>query len=204
MNNVQPKTEKGLRASLEGWPITHPKNLVVHEVCNRCDEKNHVRARYDMETEDAGLEMGDRVRGFAYYSEDKGVWQLTAVFHERHPVLDRDEVAEPNTAQAQVVAKVGRRGWTYENILRGEDDRPDYYFVEEQATLENVTVEWLSPEGEGEEREPIREPDEDGFVELKPTDPRPGWPEEENEWRKDLMMRHGDWDDEVETVTIEI
>lgn len=202
MNNVQPKTEKGVRASLEGWPIVHPKNMVVHEVCRRCDEKNDLRIQYDMETEDAHLEIGDRVRGFAYFNEEKGVWQLSAVHHERHPVVDREEVAEPNTAQARVVGRVNRRGWTYESVPRVED-QPDYYFVEDQAVLEDVAVEWLSPEGEGEEREPIREPDEHGLVELKPTDPRPGWPEEDNEWRKDIMMRHGDWDDEVETVTLE-
>lgn len=40
---------------------------------------------------------------------------------------------------------------------------------------------------EGQEREP----DENGMVQPEPTDPIPDWPDEENEWRKEIIQELG-------------
>lgn len=185
---------------LEDRPIVRIPNLVDDEYCHRCDEKNRVRRQYNMAQEDPSLLDGHRVRLLCTYNPDPSEcegWVVRGVHHLPHPMKDKEAVAVPGLAQAQVTAELDRTGWTYTQAPLGDDDEPHEFHVEDRSVARDVEVEWFSPIGDGEEREPIREPDEHGTVELKRTDPRPGWPAEENEWRKEIMQAHDDWTDAI-------
>jgi len=190
-------TRENLIETITGRPLVDMPNLVDSDRCKRCEEKNRVRTRYDIPRRDEEFDDGERVRLIVLFDEEAG-WKITAANHLDHPQKDPDEVAVPDTTQAKVTARVDRDGWTYTLPAVGDSDG-DTYHVDDRCVVYDVEVEWFSPEGEGEEREPIREPGEHGFIELKPTDPRPNWPEEDNEWREKLMREHGDWNDGIPT-----
>lgn len=204
-DNDEPITKEGLTNSIEGWPIVHPRNLTAEQICDRCDEKNEIRLRYGRETKDVYFDEGERIRVTVVYDDDLGIWRITGAFHDRHSMLDPEDAASPDVAQARATGRVESEGWTYYFPPVAPDDKREYHHIEDRYILHDVEVEWFSPKGEGEEREPVGEVDEEtGTVVLEPTDPRPYWPEETNQWRKDIMMRHGDWDDDIETVAFGI
>jgi hypothetical protein len=197
----QSLTREGLVEVLEEKPLLRAPNVLSDEYCKRCDEKNNVRIGYDLEIRDGSFEDGERVRLACVFDPDprncEG-WMVVAAFHLDHPQRDKDDVSNPEIVQSQATARLDADGWTYdESTVHPGEDRE--YHVEDRSVVRDVEIEWFSDIGDGEERDPIREPDEHGIVELNPTDPRPGWPAEENEWRERVMKEHDDWNDEIPT-----
>jgi len=200
---TQEPTRDGLKEVITDLPLVRIPNIISEEYCNRCDRKNDVRRRYDLPQRDPLFDDGERVTLICGYNadpEETEGWVIRAVHHTDHPTKGKDDVARPGQAQAEVTATLDRTGWTYTFPPLGPDDEPEENHIEERSVVRDVEIEWFSPVDEGQEREPIREPDEHGMIELKPTDPRPDWPDEENEWRKEVMQEHGDWNDDIPTV----
>jgi hypothetical protein len=198
----QEPTKESLVDVIEDRPLVRLPNVVDEEWCKRCDEKNEVRRDYGLTEKDGSLLDGHRVRLICGYDPDPNEgqgWVVRAVYHLTHPMKDKEDVAIPEQAQAQVTVELDNTGWTYTQPSFEDDEEVVETHVEDRSVARDVEIEWFSPIGEGEEREPIREPDEHGMIELKPTDPRPNWPEEENEWRKELMQEHDDWNDDTST-----
>jgi len=199
----QDPTEESLIDVLEGRPLVRLPNNVDNERCKRCEEKNRIRRDYDMPETDPALLDGHRVRLVCSYNPDPSEgegWVVGAVHHLDHPMKDKDDVSVPGAAQAQVTVELDQTGWTYtQPALADDEDGPVETYVEDRSVARDAKIEWFSPIGDGEERPPIREPDKHGLVDLKPTDPRPNWPEEENEWREEIMREHDDWNDEIPT-----
>lgn len=197
-------TRESLIESIEGQPLVRRPNMIQHDRCNRCDGKNEVRRTYDIPQRDGSFEAGERVRLIAIHDPDPTThmeWELTAVHHTDHPMKDTDDVARPEIAQAYVTARVEPDGWTYELDWPDKDDT-FVNEVEDRLIAYDAEIEWYSPVGDGDEHEPVKEPDEHGHITLDPTDPRPNWPAEDNEWRKEIMQDHGDWTDDIPTVDI--
>jgi len=198
-------TRENLKESIEEKPLVRPPNMIQYDRCNRCESKNQVRRKYDIPERDGSFDAGERVRLIAVHDPDPTSghmeWELTAVHHTDHSMKDTDTVARPEIAQAYVTARVEPEDWTYEMDWPGEDDTQTHE-VEDRLVAYDVEIEWYSPIGDGEEREPVKEPDEHGHITLEPTDPRPNWPAEDNEWRKEILQEHGDWNDDVPVVDI--
>jgi len=202
----QAPTRESLADVLTDRPLVRVPNRVRSEICQRCEEKNSDRMKYDRATRDPTFEDGERVILICVYNaedEEYQGWRVTAAHHTDHPMKPKDEVSLPGQAQAQVTARLDREGWTYTQPPIGDEIEATEYHVEDRSVVREAEVDWFSPVEEGKEREPIREPNEHGTIELKPTDPRPSWPEEENAWRKTLMQEHGDWNDEIPTVHLD-
>lgn len=199
----QEPTKDSLADVVEDRPLVRLPNIVDEEWCVRCEQKNDVRRSYGLPEEDGRLHDGHRVRILCSYNPDPSEgngWVVRAVYHLTHPMKDKEDVSVPGEAQAQLTVELDNTGWTYTQPALGDDeDGPVETHVEDRSVARDAEIEWFSPIGDGEERAPIREPDEHGIVELKRTDPRPSWPEEENEWRKELMQEHNDWTDDIPT-----
>lgn len=196
----QEPTADGLTDVISELPLIRVPNRIDEEYCSRCAAKNNIRRRYDLPRRDGGFDDRERVRMICGWTdgEDTDGWVIRAAYHTDHPTVDKDGAASPGQALAQVTAALDRTGWTYTWPPRTPGDEPTQNHVEDRSVLRDVDVEWFSPIEHGEPREPIREPTEHGVVELRTTDPRPSWPDEENAWRQDLLKEHDDWNDEVD------
>lgn len=202
--DAQEPTKESLVDVVEGRPIVRLPNYTDSERCQRCERKNDLRYRYDLPEEEETFLDGHRVRLLCVYNPDPREgqgWVVTAAYHLDHPMKERERAASTGVAQAQVTVRLDQTGWTYEQ--QGFDDNDSYeHHVEDASVARDLEFDWFSPIDDGEEREPINEPDENGHIELKPTDPRPNWPAEENEWREKIMRENDDWDDEIPTTHI--
>jgi hypothetical protein len=205
----QEATGDGLINVVEDRPAVRVPNRVDDEFCDRCDDKTAVFIEAGLSSEvdlpSGWLQDGERVRFFARFDADpdyddgekmKG-WQITMLHHIDHIEKDIEDVARPGGAQAFATATLDQCGCEYDAIYTEQSP----YFVEDRSVLRDVQVESISPIGDGDEPELLREPDEDGFMELKPTDPRPNFPDELNRWRKELLKANDAWDTRVETHT---
>lgn len=186
----QEPTRDGLIEVVEDLPLVRIPNMIRDERCSRCDRKNDVRRRYDLPLRDETFDDGERVRMVVGYDPDpdncRG-WEIRAVFHMDHPMLPKEDAAYPGTITALVQGTLENLGWTYADPL-GEGNE---HTNEDAAVVRDVEIEWYSPEGEGEDPDPINAPDDDGIADPQPTDPYPDWPDEENEWRRELVQELG-------------
>lgn len=197
-------TRENLKESVHGKPLVRHPNIIQYDRCNRCKDKNRVRRKYDIPERNETFKAGERVRLIAIHDPDPTThmeWELRAVYHLDHPMKDPDDVARPEIAQAYVTARVEPDSWTYEVDCPNEEGA-HIYEVEDRLIAYDPEIEWYSPVGDGEEHEPIKEPDENGHITLDPTDPRPNWPKEDNQWRKEIMQEHDDWNDDIPTVDL--
>lgn len=187
----QEPTRDGLIAVVEDLPLVRDPNMIREERCSRCERKNDVRRRYDLPQRDATFDDGERVRMIVGYDPDPDTtsgWQVRAVFHIDHPMLPKEKAARPGAITAQVTGTLENSGWTYEDPF-GEGDT---HTNDDAAVVRDVEIEWYSPEGEGEEPEPMNEPDAEGIAAPKPTDGYPDWPQEENDWRAEIIEELGE------------
>jgi hypothetical protein len=190
----QEPTPEGLREVITGLPLVRIPNLIRDESCNRCDRKNDIRRRYDLPERDPTFDDGERatlICGYHADPEQTNGWQIRAAHHRAHPTKDKSDVATPGQALAEVTARLDRDGWTY-TIPPIGDRGPEENHVEDRSVVRDVEIVWFSPVDEGQEREPIVEPDDEGIADPKPTDPIPDWPQEENEWRREIIQELGE------------
>lgn len=179
---------------IEDRPVVREPNLISEERCSRCEEKNRVRRGHDLPERNARLADGERVTLICGYDADPDQtrgWVVSAVHHADHPELDKEKAALPGQAQALVTATVDRTGWTYQMPALTQGEESDDYHVEDRSVARDVELIWFSSAGNGQEREPVVELDDDGMADPKPTDPIREWPEEENEWRREILREHG-------------
>jgi hypothetical protein len=201
----QEATADGLISVVEDRPAVRVPNVVGDEFCDRCDEILNVymeaNTKPDGDLRSGRLRDGERIRFFARFDADpdyddgeemKG-WEITWLHHIDHIEKDIEEVARPGGAQAFATATLDQCGCEYESLSPDEES----YKVEEGCVLQDVQVESISPIGDGDESEmfPDREPNEDGFVELRRTDSRPYFPDALNLWRCGILMENDAWHD---------
>jgi len=193
--DTQEPTRDGLKEVITDLPLVRDPNLIRDEYCNRCDRKNRIRLTYDLPQRDPTFDDGERVTLICGYNADPDQtrgWVIRAAHHVDHPTKDKDDVARPGQALAKVTATLDQTGWTYTQPALTEGEEPEEYHVEDRSVVRDVEIEWFSPVDEGQEREPAHEPDENGVARPKPTDPIPDWPDEENEWRKEIIQELGE------------
>ena len=204
-NNTTPTpsdaTEDQLAEHFEGRPLRDPRRYYKDGVCKRCEEKNSLRMKHtDIEFDDLAdetFEERERIRFTAVYEEfqnpDEKLWTLTGCFHERHPHKSTDEIAAEGVAQvigsATVVpagdaAVIDRR--PVEDMF---DEVPEEFPGQElrdgELVLADVAIEFYSPPSDGEDD---LADESEGMVVAKGIGDRPDWPEEENEWRRELIQ----------------
>lgn len=200
--DTQEPTRDGLKAVLEDLPLVRIPNALRDERCSRCERKNDVRMAHGLPQRDATFDDGERVRMVVGYDPDpdncRG-WEVRAAFHMDHPQLSREEAGRPSTITALVSGTLEQTGWSYANPLGPEDE----YHVEDRSVVRDVEIEWFSPEGDGEEPDAVNEPDADGIAAPKPTDGYTDWPQEENEWRAEIIHELGNGDEEIPEVRSE-
>jgi len=193
--DTQEPTPEGLKEVITGLPLVRLPNLIRDEYCNRCDRKNDIRRRYDLPERDPSFADGERVTLISGYNADPDQtngWEIRAAHHTDHPTKDKDDVATPGQAIAEVTARLDRDGWTYTQSPIDGEDEPYKNHVEDRSVVRDVEIIWFSPVGHGQERERTVELDDDGIADPKPTDPLPDWPDEENEWRREIIEELGD------------
>jgi hypothetical protein len=194
--DTQEPTPDGLKEVIAGLPLVRIPNPITDEYCNRCDRKNHIRGRYDLPQRDGTFDDGERVTLLCGYNADPDQtngWEVRAAHHTDHPTKDKDDVATPGQAVAEVTARLDRDGWTYTQPPIG-DRGPEENHVEDRSVVRDVKIVWFSPVDEGQERERTVELDDEGIADPKPTDPIPDWPDEENEWRREIIRELGNDD----------
>lgn len=211
-NNTTPTpsdaTEDQLAEHLEGRPLRDPRRYYKDGVCKRCEEKNMLRMKHtDTEYDDLAdetFEERERIRFIAVYSEyedpEEKLWTINGCFHERHPYKPTDEIAAKDVAQvigsATVVpagdAAILDRRPVEDMFAEVPEEFPDQELRDDELVLTDVTIEFYSPPSEGEDTTPT---EQEGMVIAKGIGDRPDWPEEENEWRKELI-RSGDGEDD--------
>lgn len=197
---TQKQTRDGLIAVVEDLPLVRDPNMTTEERCSRCDRKNSVRMSHNLPLRDETFDDGERVRMVVGYDLDPDTtsgWQIRAVFHMDHPMLPKEKAAFPGSITALVQGTLEQTGWTYPNPL-GESDE---YTVGDRSVVRDVEIEWYSPEGEGEAPEPVNEADDEGIAEPQPDDPYTDWPDEENEWRAEIIRELGEENPAVEPYT---
>ena len=188
--DTQEPTPEGLKEVITGLPLVRIPNLIRDEYCNRCDRKNDIRRRYDLPERDPTFDDGERVTLICGYNADPDQtngWVIRAAHHTDHPTKDKDDVATPGQAVAEVTAQLDRDGWTYTQPPIDGEDEPYENHVEDRSVVRDVEIVWFSPVDEGQERERTVELDDEGIADPKPTDPLPDWPDEENEWRREII-----------------
>jgi len=192
---TQEPTRDGLKDVITDLPLVRDPNLIRDEYCNRCDRKNRIRRRYDLPQRDPTFDDGECVTLICGYNADPDQtrgWVIRTAHHVDHPMKNKNGVARPGQALAKVTATLNRTGWTYTQPALTEGEEPEEYHVEDRSVVRDVEIEWFSPVDEGQEREPAHETDENGVARPKPTDPLPDWPDEENEWRKEIIQELGE------------
>jgi hypothetical protein len=193
----QEPTPDGLKEVITGLPLVRIPNLIRDEYCNRCDRKNDIRRRYDLPERDPTFDDGERVTLICGYNADPDQtngWEIRAAHHTDHPTKDKDDVATPGQAVAEVTARLDRDGWTYTHAALSDGEEPEEYHVEDRSVVRDVEIVWFSPVDEGQDRERTVELDDEKIADPKPTDPLPDWPDEENEWRREIIEELGDGD----------
>lgn len=177
-------TEAQLANHLEGRPIRYSPD----KVCSRCDSKNSLRMKYEGadwdDLADETFEERERIRFTVVYDEQPWLpgleWAVRGLFHERHPQQSQEEIAAEGVAQAMGTATLVRA----EDATTVHHSPEDEYAYDDELVLTDVTIELYSPPSEGEDTTPS-EPE--GMVVAKGIGDRDDWPEEENEWRKELI-----------------
>lgn len=194
-------TADQLAEHFEGRPLRDPRRYYKDGVCKRCEEKNMLRMKHtDTEFDDLAdetFEERERIRFTAVYSEyenpDEKLWTINGCFHERHPHKPTDEIAAQGVAQvigsATVVpagdAAVINRRSVEDMFDEVPEELPDQELRDGELVLADVTIEFYSPPNEGEDD---TADDSEGMVVAKGVGDRPDWPEEENEWRRELIQ----------------
>jgi hypothetical protein len=189
----QEPTPTGLEAVITGLPLVRDPNLIGDEYCKRCDLKNSIRRSHGLPERDPSFGDGERVKLICAYNADQSNgWVIRAAHHTDHPTKEKDAVAAPSYAVAQATARLDRDGWTYTYPPVAKGEEPEEYHVEDRSIVRDVEIQWFSPVGEGQEPQPVVEIDAEGLADPKPTDPIPGWPDEENEWRWEIIQQLGE------------
>jgi hypothetical protein len=186
-------TADQLADHLEGRPIRYSPR----EYCVRCEAKNDLRRQYaDVDRNDLSdrhFEAGERVRIMVLYQDPPWLpgleWSVEGVMHERHPRQSQEETAAQGVAQAMgtatlVHAEDAATVYRPPNDLSESDD--------DDLVLTDVGIEFYSPPSEGEDTTTT---EQKGTVIAQGIGDRPDWPDEENEWRKELI-RSGEKDDD--------
>jgi len=192
--DTQEPTPDGLKDVITDLPIVRIPNPITDEGCKRCERKNGIRRSHDLPRRDPSFGDGERVTLMCSYDADEEHtrgWEIRAVQHTDHPTKDKDDVAVPGQALAEVTARLDQDGWTYTHPAIGDQDEAYENHVEDRAVVRDVEIIWFSPADEGQEHEPTVDLDDDGMADPKPTDPIPGWPDEENEWRREIIEELG-------------
>lgn len=192
---AQRPTSDGLRDVIEGLPIIREPNPIQSEHCNRCERKNQIRRSYDLPQRDPTFSDGERVVlmcSFDPNADAYGGWNITTAFHRDHALKGVEHVG-PELACAKVTAQLEQEGWTYKHPSLEQSEKLEEYRVEDASVVRDSEIEWFSDIGEGQEREPVVELDEDGRAHPKPTDPIPDWPQEPNIWRWEIQQELGDF-----------
>jgi len=187
----QEPTRDGLIDVVEDLPLVRDPNTTQEERCSRCQRKNDIRRGYELPQRDETFRDGERVRLFVAYDTDPRTtsgWQVRGVYHTDHPQLSEEKAAVPSVIQAQVTATLEQSGWTYEDPFNEGNEHTN----EDASVVRDVEIEWFSPADEGQEREPVADVDDDGVASPQATDPIPTWPDEENEWRREIIQELGD------------
>lgn len=195
----QEPTRDGLKTVLEDLPLIRIPNMLRDERCNRCERKNEVRRRHNLPQRDETFADGERVYMVVGWNPDPDEcrgWEVRAVFHMDHPMLSKEEAGRPNTITALVSGTLEETGWTYELTLGDEDES----YVDDRSVVRDVEIEWYSPEGHGEDPAPVNEADKNGIADPKPTDGYSDWPDEENEWRREILRELGNGDEDIPEV----
>lgn len=185
-------TADQLADHLEGRPIRYSPR----KYCVRCEAKNDLRRQYaDADREDLPneyFEAGERVRIMVLYQDTPWLpgleWSVEGVMHERHPHQSKEETVGQGAAQAMGTA----------TLVRAEDAATVYCSPDDLSesgdddlVLTDVAIEFYSPPTEGEDSTPT---EKEGTVIAEGVGDRPDWPEEENEWRKELIRSASDED----------
>jgi hypothetical protein len=194
-------TEDQLAEHFEGRPLRDPRRYYKDGVCKRCEEKNMLRMKHtDTEFDDLPdetFEERERITFTAVYSEyenpDQKLWTINGCFHERHPHKATDEIAAKGVAQVIGSATVVPAGDAAVIDRRPVEDMfdevpeefPDQELRDGELVLADVVIEFYSPPNEGEDDSPD---ESEGMVVAKGVGDRPDWPEEENEWRRELIQ----------------
>jgi hypothetical protein len=194
-------TEDQLAEHFEGRPLRDPRRYYKDGICRRCEEKNMLRMKHtDTEFDDLPdetFEERERIRFTAVHREfqnpDQKLWTINACFHERHPHKPTDEIAAQGVAQvigsATVVpagdAAVINRRAVEDMFDEVPEEFPDQELRDGELVLADVTIEFYSPPNDGEDD---TADDSEGMVVAKEIGDRPDWPEEENEWRRELIQ----------------
>lgn len=208
--DVQEPTEDGLIQAIVGRPLGQTPNLDDDARCTRCERKNDVRRRYDIDERDPLFNDGERVRIIATYAprRDDGIgWSINAAFHTDHAMRSKEEIASFGVAQAQATVKLAQTGFGY-RVKNPTADSGHIEFRDDTMIVRDPQIEWFVAPSAGTIDEPDTDADTDsddddehppGTDVLEPTDPRPYWPDEVNDWREQLMRKHDDWNDDVPT-----
>jgi len=180
-------TAEQLADHLEGRPIRYSAD----EVCSRCDSKNSLRMQYmdvtwdDDDLADATFEAGERIRFTVVYEEQPWFpgleWKVLGLFHERHPQKSQEDIAAQGSAQAMGTATLAHAE-DATTVRTVPDDPSD--MRDDDLVLTDIAIEFYSPPNEGENTTPT---EKEGTVIAQGIGDRPDWPEEENEWRKELI-----------------
>lgn len=191
----QEPTREGLKEVIADLPLVRDPNLIRNDSCNRCERKNNIRRNYDLPQRDPMFDDEERVTLVCAYDNEPDQtrgWVIRAAHHADHPTKNKDDVAVPGHAIAEVTATLERTDWTYPPIEFPDGSESEGNYVEDISVVRDVKIEWFSPVDEGQEREPAHETDDNGMARPKATDPIPDWPDEENEWRKEIIQKLGE------------
>lgn len=180
-------TAEQLADHLEGRPIRYSAD----EVCSRCDSKNDLRMQYtdatwnDDDLADPTFEAGERIRFTVVYDQQAWFpgleWEVLGLFHERHPQKPQEEIAAQGSAQAMGTATLAHAE-DATTVRTVPDDPSD--MRDDDLVLTDVAIEFYSPPSEGEDTTPT---EKEGTVIAQGIGDRPDWPDEENEWRRELI-----------------
>ena len=196
---AQEPTEDSLIQAIVGRPLGQTPNLCDDARCRRCERKNDIRRRYDIDERDPSFDDGERVRIVATYTprRDDGVgWTINAAYHSDHPMQSKEEIAAFGVAQAQLTVELVRTGYGY-RVDNPTADSERIEFRDDTMIVRDPAIEWFVPQTAGTIDEPDTHSDRSSDDVLKETDPRPYWPAETNDWREELLREHGDWNDAV-------
>jgi hypothetical protein len=181
-------TDTQLEEHLEGRAIKYSPD----KVCSRCESKNRLRRKYlDIargDLPDRTFEEGERIRFIAVYQDPPFLpgleWSVHGLFHSEHPQKPREKMAVKGTAQAMGTGTLAPAAEASFVKRSTEDDHgsPD------ELVLTEVDIEFYSPPHEGEDKTPT---ETDETIIAEGIGDRPDWPEEENEWRKELITKYG-------------
>jgi hypothetical protein len=181
-----------LAGHIEGWPIRYCPD----HACSRCESKNNLRMKYegadcDDLVEETFVER-ERIRFTTLYNEQTGAtgleWSVRGLCHVRHPQQSQAEIAEEGVAQAMGTATLVRAA----DAATVHHSPEDEYAYDDELVLADVTIEFYSPPSEGEDTTPTKQ---EGMVVAEGIGDRNDWPDEENEWRKELI-RSAEKDDD--------